>query len=289
MCRARRCRTSSSPSCRSPCRIGRCWRRGRRPSRRRAASRSCDYQVPQAVIKLKQGFGRLIRTATDTGMVVILDPRVLTKGYGRMFLAALPECRRFVDGAPVPDTPGHDDHAAGRGGNRRLDETQQRRVAALEAYRHAGSARPHPRRGTHRHLIRDARFHLAESVPGRRRYRRFFRRRELEIDAVVEKQEGTAASGVFDGDRAPRQKRVSSSSTRSPSDSRRRGAGSSAVDRRVCRTAVRPGHRSEGRSHPVKAFTPVSRESMPSAEPARHVTGVRARSSGVAAPQPINP
>ncbi|HKI38074.1 MAG TPA: helicase C-terminal domain-containing protein [Gemmataceae bacterium] len=61
-----------------------------------------DYQVPQAVIKLKQGFGRLIRARTDTGMVVILDPRVLTKGYGRSFLAALPACRRFVDGAPVP-------------------------------------------------------------------------------------------------------------------------------------------------------------------------------------------
>jgi ATP-dependent DNA helicase DinG len=59
-----------------------------------------DYQVPQAVIKLKQGFGRLIRTRTDTGMVVILDPRLLTKGYGRAFLDALPACRRFVDGAP---------------------------------------------------------------------------------------------------------------------------------------------------------------------------------------------
>jgi ATP-dependent DNA helicase DinG len=59
-----------------------------------------DYQVPQAVIKLKQGFGRLIRTATDRGIVVILDPRVLTKGYGRTFLSALPECRRFVDGLP---------------------------------------------------------------------------------------------------------------------------------------------------------------------------------------------
>jgi ATP-dependent DNA helicase DinG len=58
-----------------------------------------DYQVPQAVIKLKQGFGRLIRAATDRGQVVILDPRVLTKSYGRAFLAALPECRRFVDGA----------------------------------------------------------------------------------------------------------------------------------------------------------------------------------------------
>jgi ATP-dependent DNA helicase DinG len=60
-----------------------------------------DYQVPQAVIKLKQGFGRLIRTRTDTGLVVILDPRVLTKGYGRSFLDALPQCRRFVDGAAV--------------------------------------------------------------------------------------------------------------------------------------------------------------------------------------------
>jgi ATP-dependent DNA helicase DinG len=62
-----------------------------------------DYQVPQAVIKLKQGFGRLIRTRTDRGMVVILDPRVLTKGYGRAFLDALPDCRRFIDGVPVRD------------------------------------------------------------------------------------------------------------------------------------------------------------------------------------------
>lgn len=57
-----------------------------------------DFQVPQAAIKLKQGFGRLIRTATDTGMVVLFDPRVLTKPYGRVFLEALPECKRFVDG-----------------------------------------------------------------------------------------------------------------------------------------------------------------------------------------------
>jgi ATP-dependent DNA helicase DinG len=56
------------------------------------------YQVPRAVLKLKQGFGRLIRTNRDRGMVVILDPRILTKPYGRSFLAALPECRLFVDG-----------------------------------------------------------------------------------------------------------------------------------------------------------------------------------------------
>jgi ATP-dependent DNA helicase DinG len=62
-----------------------------------------DYQVPQAAIRLKQGFGRLIRTATDTGIVVILDPRILTKPYGRSFLRALPRCRRFIDGVPEPD------------------------------------------------------------------------------------------------------------------------------------------------------------------------------------------
>jgi ATP-dependent DNA helicase DinG len=59
-----------------------------------------DYQVPQAVIKLKQGFGRLIRTRLDQGLVILLDPRVLTKRYGRTFLEALPPCRLFVDGVP---------------------------------------------------------------------------------------------------------------------------------------------------------------------------------------------
>jgi ATP-dependent DNA helicase DinG len=63
-----------------------------------------EYQVPQAVIKLKQGFGRLIRAKSDRGLVVILDPRVLTKGYGRTFLTALPECSVFVDGSPAMAT-----------------------------------------------------------------------------------------------------------------------------------------------------------------------------------------
>jgi ATP-dependent DNA helicase DinG len=53
-----------------------------------------DYQLPEAVLKLKQGFGRLIRTRRDRGRVVILDPRVHTKQYGRNFLESLPECRR---------------------------------------------------------------------------------------------------------------------------------------------------------------------------------------------------
>lgn len=52
-----------------------------------------DYQVPEAILKFKQGFGRLIRTATDRGRVVVLDPRIKTKRYGRMFLDAVPRCR----------------------------------------------------------------------------------------------------------------------------------------------------------------------------------------------------
>ncbi len=50
-----------------------------------------DYQLPEAIIKFKQGFGRLIRSKTDTGIVVVLDPRVKTKTYGRLFLGSLPE------------------------------------------------------------------------------------------------------------------------------------------------------------------------------------------------------
>jgi REP element-mobilizing transposase RayT len=55
-----------------------------------------EYSVPEAVIKLKQGFGRLIRSKTDTGIVVLLDGRVLTKRYGKIFLEALPKCRMEV-------------------------------------------------------------------------------------------------------------------------------------------------------------------------------------------------
>lgn len=60
--------------------------------RQRGGNPFRDYQLPEAVIKLRQGFGRLIRTANDTGRVVILDPRVRTKSYGRVFLESLPDC-----------------------------------------------------------------------------------------------------------------------------------------------------------------------------------------------------
>jgi ATP-dependent DNA helicase DinG len=51
-----------------------------------------EYSLPEAILKLRQGVGRLIRTKQDSGIVVILDPRILTKAYGRAFLNALPKC-----------------------------------------------------------------------------------------------------------------------------------------------------------------------------------------------------
>jgi len=51
-----------------------------------------EYMLPEAVLKLRQGVGRLIRSATDRGMVTILDSRILKKSYGRVFLASLPHC-----------------------------------------------------------------------------------------------------------------------------------------------------------------------------------------------------
>ena len=56
-----------------------------------------DFQVPEAVITLKQGTGRLIRDTQDRGVLVLCDPRLRTKGYGRTFLAALPPMRRTSD------------------------------------------------------------------------------------------------------------------------------------------------------------------------------------------------
>lgn len=51
-----------------------------------------EYYLPTSILKFRQGFGRLIRTASDRGVVVILDRRVLTKQYGRLFLESLPQC-----------------------------------------------------------------------------------------------------------------------------------------------------------------------------------------------------
>jgi ATP-dependent DNA helicase DinG len=51
-----------------------------------------EFSLPEAVLKFRQGVGRLIRTGTDTGIIAILDNRVLSKRYGQAFLDGLPKC-----------------------------------------------------------------------------------------------------------------------------------------------------------------------------------------------------
>jgi len=53
-----------------------------------------EYQLPAAVIALKQGIGRLIRDVNDRGVLMVCDPRLLKKGYGQMFLDSVPAMRR---------------------------------------------------------------------------------------------------------------------------------------------------------------------------------------------------
>jgi DNA polymerase-3 subunit epsilon/ATP-dependent DNA helicase DinG len=74
-----------------------------------------EFQVPQAALRLRQGFGRLIRSKTDRGAVVLLDRRVLEREYGATFLSSLPDVRvrrapasavpALVAGAAGPPTP----------------------------------------------------------------------------------------------------------------------------------------------------------------------------------------
>jgi ATP-dependent DNA helicase DinG len=56
-----------------------------------------DFSVPQAVMKFKQGFGRLMRKKTDRGCIVCLDKRLISKSYGKLFLNSLPPCRTLFD------------------------------------------------------------------------------------------------------------------------------------------------------------------------------------------------
>jgi ATP-dependent DNA helicase DinG len=74
----------------------------------RARRRACEeagerwferFYLPEAVLKFRQGFGRLIRTESDTGVVVVLDHRLTQKGYRRAFLASLPDIE-VVEASP---------------------------------------------------------------------------------------------------------------------------------------------------------------------------------------------
>lgn len=62
-----------------------------------------QYSLPEAILRFRQGFGRLIRTQNDRGVVAILDRRVLTKRYGRLFIESLPPCNTQV--APIASLP----------------------------------------------------------------------------------------------------------------------------------------------------------------------------------------
>ena len=55
-----------------------------------------EYMIPHAALRLKQGFGRLIRSREDRGAIIIADSRVATKKYGRVLLDALPPARRIL-------------------------------------------------------------------------------------------------------------------------------------------------------------------------------------------------
>ena len=84
-----------------------------------------QFMVPEAILRFTQGFGRLIRTATDQGVVVVLDQRLLTKRYGRRFVDSLPDplvrqgtraelpdvAKRWLAGKPLPSSLGADGDA----------------------------------------------------------------------------------------------------------------------------------------------------------------------------------
>ena len=55
-----------------------------------------EWSLPEAVMKLKQGFGRLMRKQDDRGVIVISDPRIVRKSYGKLFLSSLPETRKSI-------------------------------------------------------------------------------------------------------------------------------------------------------------------------------------------------
>lgn len=71
--------------------------------RERGGNAFRDYQLPQAVIALKQGVGRLIRDVNDRGVLMICDPRTLTKSYGRTFIDSLPRMKRTRNVKRVQD------------------------------------------------------------------------------------------------------------------------------------------------------------------------------------------
>ena len=71
--------------------------------RRRSIDPFSHYQIPRAIIQMKQGFGRLIRKQSDTGVISILDSRIIRRGYGTQFLDSLPSCKVVEELSQVKD------------------------------------------------------------------------------------------------------------------------------------------------------------------------------------------
>ena len=65
--------------------------------RKRGGDAFLEYNLPEAVLRFKQGFGRLVRSKKDTGIVAVLDSRIITKSYGRQFLDSIPQCEIIID------------------------------------------------------------------------------------------------------------------------------------------------------------------------------------------------
>jgi len=68
---------------------------------KRGGNSFMEISVPEAIIKFKQGFGRLIRHSDDRGVAVVLDQRLATSRYGQLFIESLPRCRLVTDGIDV--------------------------------------------------------------------------------------------------------------------------------------------------------------------------------------------
>jgi DNA polymerase-3 subunit epsilon/ATP-dependent DNA helicase DinG len=62
-----------------------------------------EYSLPEAILRFRQGFGRLIRTQSDRGVVVIFDRRIMSKRYGRLFIESLPTCTTRI--GPISELP----------------------------------------------------------------------------------------------------------------------------------------------------------------------------------------
>ena len=69
--------------------------------RKKGGNPFLEYQVPEAAISLKQGFGRLIRNKKDRGVLSILDKRIVTRPYGKFFLQSLPPCPKIHDAEEI--------------------------------------------------------------------------------------------------------------------------------------------------------------------------------------------